>query len=215
MENRESSLFLLISGPAGSGKTTLIEGILRHYHSLQRIVTATSRLPRPNEKDRKDYYFFPEEKFKRLIEMDAFFEWARVHGNYYGCLKDEVLTKLKGNRDLILSVDPQGARTFQKSALQYSVLRERLVSIFVMPDCLETVRKRLLQRGNDSLEEINQRLETAKWEIDQWKYYDYCLMSRDGQGEELDLQWLKSIFCAEKIRNRQKISLENNGLCQK
>ncbi len=196
------ALLLIVSGPAGSGKTTLCDRLLAEMPRLKRIVTATSREPREGEMDGEDYYFFDREEFERRIEAGEFFEWARVHDRLYGCLKSEVYGKLERDFDLILNIDVQGAATFRRQLAEDTRLRDRFVSVFVTPDSLDEIRARLRDRGQNSAEEIERRLANAEGEIDQWVHYDYRIVSRD---RESDFLAISSIYRAEKLRNRRKI----------
>ncbi len=192
---------LIVSGPAGSGKTTLCDRMLAEVSGLQRIITATTRPPRIGEKDGVDYYFFSREAFQEGIDNGEFFEWARVHDHLYGCLKREVRDKLARDIDLILNIDVQGADTFQRAVDSDPQLRDRVVSVFLTPSSLEVIRARLEERGQDERDEIERRLKNAEAEISQWVYYDYCLVSGD---RETDFFSIRSIQYAEKLRNRRK-----------
>ncbi len=194
-------MLLIVSGPAGSGKTTLCDRMLAEVAGLQRIVTATTRSPRSGEKDGVDYYFFSRAAFEAKIEAGDFFEWARVHDQLYGCLKSEVKGKLARNLDLLLNIDVQGAETFRRAVKSDPDLRDRVVTVFVTPESTEVIRERLESRGQDGPEEIERRLRNARDEIRQWVHYDYCLVSGD---RESDFSSIRSIFQAEKLRNRHK-----------
>ncbi len=195
------ALLIIVSGPAGSGKTTLCDRMLAGIPRIQRIVTATTRPPRPGETDGVDYYFLSVDEFGKRIEAGEFFEWARVHGRLYGCLKAEVREKLSHDIDLILNIDVQGAGTFRRAIEDDPELKDRVVSIFVTPETIDVIRERLEARGQDDSEEIERRLKNAKDEISQWIHYDYCLISRD---RENDFISISSIYRAEKLRNRTK-----------
>ena len=203
LTRKAEGLLFIVSGPAGSGKTTLCDHLLADHPEVTRIVTATSRPPREGEVDGKDYYFFSEESFQERIENGEFFEWARVHNHYYGCLRREVRGKIQENQDLLLNIDVQGAATFRKEVRSDELLRGKLVTVFVCPPSTGEIRRRLEQRGQDEGEEIQRRLKNAEEEIRQWRYYDYCLLS--GSREE-DYQRFLAIFQAEKMRNRQKVN---------
>lgn len=203
LTRKAEGLLFIVSGPAGSGKTTLCDRLLADHPEVARIVTATSRPPREGEVDGKDYYFFSEEGFQQRIENGEFFEWARVHNHYYGCLRREVRGKIQENQDLLLNIDVQGAATFRKEVRSDDLLRGKLVTVFVCPPSSAEIQRRLEQRGQDEGAEIQRRLKNAEEEIRQWRHYDYCLLS--GTREE-DYQSFLSIFRAEKMRNRQKVN---------
>ena len=199
LPNAHSSLLIIVSGPAGSGKTTLSERMLNEEPSLSRVVTSTTRNPRTSEKDGIDYNFFDRSTFEEKIKTNQFYEYARVHGNFYGTLKSDVKNKLTSGTDLLLIIDVQGANSFRKKAKTDELLKKRLITIFVMPPSLEELKKRLHKRATDDPDEIQRRLVVAVEEIKQCKHYDYCLRS---SSREEDFENLRAIYRAEKMRNR-------------
>lgn len=193
-------LLLLISGPAGSGKTTLCDRMLAHYPQTRRVVTSTSRAPREGERHEEDYYFFAPEEFQRRIAGDDFYEWAQVHGRYYGTLKSEIDGKLAQGIDLLINVDVQGAETFRKVAAEADCpLHGRLVTVFVRPRTLDELRSRLQGRGTDDHTEIERRMQTALKELTHEPHYDHVILSAD---RESDFAALCEIYEAEH-RKRQ------------
>lgn len=203
LSRKEEGLLFIVSGPAGSGKTTLCERLIEEFPSIGRIVTTTSRPPREGEKEGIDYYFLSEARFREGIDNGEFFEWARVHNHYYGCLKREVRSKLQESKDILLNIDVQGAATFRKEVKKDESLAGRLVSIFVTPPNPTVIEDRLVNRGQDEPDEITRRVKSADDEIRQWRYYDYCLIS--GTRED-DYSSFRAIYRAEKMRNRQKMT---------
>lgn len=190
------SLLMIVSGPAGSGKTTLRERMVEYYGpKLERLVTATSREPRPGEVNGVDYHFFTKPVFERMIAEGAFYEYAIVHGkHYYGGLKSEVLTKLAAGYNLILNVDVQGTSVYKEAALSGGELHGRLVTVFIMPQSIEQLKERLSARDVGKEEEIERRLRTAVEETARWKEYDYVFTS--GSRDE-DFATLSAIYQAE------------------
>ncbi len=197
------ALLMIVSGPAGSGKTTLCDRMLAETPALQRIVTATTRPPREGEADGVDYHFLSRDAFEKGIEKGDFFEWARVHDRLYGCLKSEVRYKLSRRIDLLLNIDVQGAETFRRAVADEPALRGRVISVFVTPQSTDVIRERLQARGQDSAEEIERRIATARGEIERWVDYDYCIVSRD---RESDFLAISSILRAEKLSTRRRSS---------
>ena len=194
------AVLLIVSGPAGSGKTTLCNRLQRSLAPhLQRVITATTRPPREGEKEGVDYYFIDEDTFETRVKAGAFYEWAKVHNHRYGTLKSEIQGKLAENIDLILSIDVQGATHFREAAKADADLARRLVTIFIQPRDLEQLKGRLRQRGSDDEDEIACRLKTAEHELEEGRYFDYRIVS--GSREE-DFTSLRSHYAAGKNRAR-------------
>ncbi len=188
---------MIVSGPAGSGKTTLCERICKELPQVQRVVTSTTRLPREGERNGVDYYFFDLPTFEKKITNHDFYEYARVHTNYYGTLKSEIADKFACNIDLMLNIDVQGAASFRQSTQHDPLLAERLITVFVAVTDENELRRRLNVRGTDSVEEINRRMVSAQKELKEWSDYDYVIDSRT---REEDFERLRSIYQAEKHR---------------
>lgn len=196
----EKALIFIVSGPAGSGKTTLCGRMLDELSpKIQRIITATTRPPRDGEINLIDYYFLNDEEFDKAVEENQFYEHAKVHSYRYGILKQEIKNKLDQNIDLLINIDVQGAQTLRKVANQDPDLKGRVISIFIMPPSVDVLDERLKNRGLDHGEEIERRLNVAKKEVQYWVSYDYCIPT--GTREE-DFACLLSIYEAEKLRVR-------------
>src|SRR5690606_28144903 len=148
------SLLLILSGPAGCGKTTLCERLVASEPSIKRAITCTTRAPRAGETDGEDYYFFNESQFEEAVENGDFLEHAGVHGAHYGTLKREVGDKLGRSLSVVLNVDVLGAASLRVCADSVPLLQGRLVSIFVLPPSLKVLRERMLLRVSDSLSSI-------------------------------------------------------------
>lgn len=193
------TLLLVIAGPAGSGKTTLCERMVRECPGMERVVTSTTRPPREGEVNGRDYFFFSEAEFDELVAAGAFLEWARVHGNSrrYGTLRRVIDEKLGRATDLCMNVDVQGVASIRAVAQRDLLLAQRLVTVFVMPPDLEELRRRLRGRAKDDDAEIERRMETARRETMEWVHYDFCIRSR---AMDEDFAALRAIFVAEKNR---------------
>jgi len=193
------ALLMILAGPTGTGKTTLCDGMAAKYSGIQRVITCTTRRPRDGEVNGVDYFFLSQEEFDMKVSKDAFLEHAQVHNkqHHYGTLKSETLDKLSDNCDLAMNIDVQGVAAFQKAAENDALLKQRLVTVFLMPRSLEEIEQRLIDRGTDDREEINRRLASAREEMLLWDTYDFCLIS--GSKEE-DFSKIESIWKAEKQR---------------
>jgi guanylate kinase len=193
------ALLLVLAGPAGSGKTTLCERLVRECPGLERVVTSTTRAPRPGEINGRDYHFFSDAEFDQLVAEGAFLEWARVHGKdrRYGTLRRVIDEKFARDIDLCMNVDVQGVASIRAVAERDAPFAQRLVTIFLMPPDFDELRERLRGRAQDDDAEIERRMETAQREMTEWVHYDYCLRSRS---KDDDFAALRAIFTAEKLR---------------
>src|SRR5436190_14549831 len=142
-------LLIVISAPSGGGKTTVTHQLLVARPNITRVVTCTTRAPRPGEQDGIDYYFYDRARFTKAVEAGLFLEHATVFGNSYGTLKSEVLVQLRANKDVILTIDVQGAESIRRSAGADPELKRSLVTVFLAPTSLNVLEQRLEKRGAD------------------------------------------------------------------
>ena len=187
----DSSVFLVLAGPAGSGKTTLCERIVREEKTFSRVVTATTRAPRPGEVDGVHYHFLTPEQFDAHIAAGHFLEWAWVHQqNRYGTLTSSVIEPLQRGKNLIINVDVQGVGNFRKVASTTPLLAQRMATIFIHVN-LDELRQRMVGRGHDADEEILRRLQTAERELEEGHRFDFRIesRSRDDDYQELLKIW--------------------------
>jgi guanylate kinase len=168
---------LILAGPAGVGKSTLCDRLVREMPGFERVVTATTRPPRPNEVHARDYHFLTEAEFDRRLAAGDFLEWACVHQRYrYGTLKSAVLDRLP-QTSLVMNIDVQGVRSIRVAAAATPLLKGRLVTMFVAPDSMDVLRERLQGRGAVSAEELQRRMISAEAEIAERNSYDYVIHS--------------------------------------
>lgn len=188
----QSPALLILSGPSGTGKTTLCERMVSvHAPRMRRVVTATTRPPRPGERDGVDYHFLDADAFSAEVAAGGFYEWAWVHGKHrYGTLKREIAAGFAAGQDLIMNIDVQGAASMRKAEREDSALRGRLVTVFIRPECLDQLRERLRLR-QDSEEDIARRMETAAIELRETEHFDHVFVS--GTREE-DFASLQAIY---------------------
>lgn len=156
-EDRHGRLFV-VSGPSGSGKSSLCDALLKRHPQLRLSISCTTRSPRPGETDGVEYHFLDREAFEAQVEQGAFLEWANVHGNLYGTRKSDVEATLADGDDILLEIDWQGA----------AQVAERIASafrIFILPPSVDELRRRLTSRGQDSAEVVERRVAAAESEM--------------------------------------------------
>ena len=197
LPENEVALFLILAGPAGSGKTTLCDRLVDENDHLERVVTCTTRAPRAGEIDKVDYYFLSDEQFDAKVESGEFLEWAHVHTYRYGTLKSTIEAKLEDDVDLVMNIDVQGVAFVQEAARNKPTIGQRLVTVFIMPASFDELNERLRGRGKDDKAEISRRIESAKKEVEQWRSFDYLLLSKS---KAEDFSAITSIWQAEKRR---------------
>ena len=161
--NYQKGRIIIISGPSGVGKGTIIRELSKKM-MIHLSVSATTRLPRAGEINGDDYFFLSPVDFEEKIRSQGFLEWAQVHGHYYGTLKSEVNRLLSQGEDILLEIDVQGARIVMES--DYPV-----VSIFLVPPSMDTLKERLVKRSTDSIENIEKRLKRAEVEMFEQSHY--------------------------------------------
>lgn len=192
-----NALLLVLSAPSGGGKTTVSQKLLHRNENLSRAITCTTRAPRKGERDGVDYYFLDAGHFLKRVQAGNFLEHATVYGNSYGTLKAEVLGKLRQGRDVLLSVDVQGAAAIRQQAAEDAELRRALVTVFLTPPSITILEERLRKRNQDLSAVIQKRLGHARQEIAQWKHFDYLVLSTS---IEEDVRRMQAIMDAEKMR---------------
>jgi len=179
----------IISAPSGAGKTSLIKKLVPITDKLMVSVSHTTRAQRSGEVDGVDYFFTPVEKFKTLIEQQAFLEYAQVFDNYYGTSQKSVEDSLKQGNDVILEIDWQGAE-------QIRYILPDAISIFILPPSTEVLRERLQGRGQDSKAVIDRRMQDAVTEMSHYAEYNYLVFNDDFSHA---LTELKSIILANRL----------------
>lgn len=178
-EPTPQGLLFVLSGPAGAGKTELMQLLRATEPGVHFCVTATTRQPRPSERHGVDYYFYSEEEFQRLAAEGAFLEHARIPpgvGYLYGTPKAPILERLPRGEDVFAQVDVQGARSIRAQV-------PGAVLIFLKPPDPETLRRRLVGRGTESAADLERRLENARTELGCEPEFDYSVVNADGQLE--------------------------------
>jgi guanylate kinase len=165
---------IIFSAPSGAGKTTIVRHLLDRKLNLEFSVSATSRAPRPNETNGKDYYFLTEKEFKRKIENNEFLEWEEVYkGVYYGSLRSEVERIRNLGKNVIFDVDVVGGLNIKK------FYDDEALAIFVQPPSVEELRKRLISRSTETEEKIQMRIAKAEHELSFAKQFDKLVTNND------------------------------------
>ncbi len=163
---------IILSSPSGGGKSSICRALLDSDPRLGYSVSVTSRQRRRDEVDNRDYHFVSEEEFHDSIARDLFYEWAKVHGNFYGTRKDLVDAKLAAGQDVVLDLDVVGGLNIKK-------INDKALLIFVLPPSLAILEERLNKRNTDNDEEIQFRLRNARNEIHFAQKYDYAVVNED------------------------------------
>ena len=190
MSNKGCCLLFIVSAPSGTGKTTVVERLVRVTDRLKLSRSYTSRAPRGDEADGVDYNFVSREKFEAMIANGEFLEHAEVFGNFYGTHARDATRCLESGDDVVLVIDVQGARKVRRVGLPH-------VAIFVLPPNYEALEHRLRGRSKDSDEAIRRRLEVAREEVSAFEEYDYVVIN-----DHLDscVERIKSIVLAERSK---------------
>ena len=169
---KKSGMYIL-SSPSGAGKTTLVKKISKNKN-FSVSISHTTRLPRPNEKNGKDYFFISKNNFKKLIKKGEFLEHAKVFENYYGSSKKIIIEKLNKGKNIIFDIDWQGTRQIRNKKLKY-----RLITIFILPPSKKELIKRLNKRENNNMKTVKKRMKEFKKDLSKWKEYDYVFINDD------------------------------------
>ena len=189
-------LLIILSSPSGAGKSTLAKRLLAWETGMCFSISATTRAPRPGEKHGREYYFHTREEFIQMVDRGEMLEHAEVFGNFYGSPKGPVESAINGGQDVLFDVDWQGGQQVRNSALGKHVL-----SIFILPPSIPELERRLISRGQDSKEVIDNRMAKSRDEISHWPEYDYVLVNDDLEATE---DRLKTIISAERLRLTQQ-----------
>ena len=191
----KSGMMFILSSPSGAGKTTLTKKLSENNPNFSISVSYTTRKPRPNEINGKDYFFINENKFNELIKANSFFEHAKIFDNFYGTSKDQVLNFSKQGKDVLFDIDWQGTQQLKK------VKELSLVTFFILPPNIKTLKGRLINRHKGQEELIDKRMSKFIEEVSHWNEYNYVVVNDDLE------------ICYDKILNI--IISEKRGLKEK
>tara|TARA_B100001123_G_C15233621_1_gene996203 strand:- start:667 stop:1299 length:633 start_codon:yes stop_codon:yes gene_type:complete len=195
MVRKKKGMMFVLSSPSGTGKTTLTKKIAENNKNFTISISHTTRKPRPNEINGKDYYFVSKEEFKNLLKKDNFFEHAAIFDNWYGTSRKPVLELLSLGKDVLFDIDWQGTKQLNK------IENLSLVTFFILPPNLKTLKERLLNRHEGQDQIVNKRMNKFNEEVSHWNEYNYVVIN-----DNLEK-------CYEKILNIME--LEKEGLSYK
>ena len=192
-------MLIVVSSPSGGGKGTLIQRALESVRNLAYSVSYTTRASRPGETNGREYFFVSTVEFEEMIRRGEFLEWARVYDHLYGTSRAQVERERRSGRDIILEIDVQGAASIRAAI-------DDPVTIFILPPSFKVLRERLIARGTDSPAELEQRLQGAPAEVEQYKDFQYVILNDD---VECAANKLAAIITAERAqRERQESKLK-------
>lgn len=183
---------IVISGPSGAGKTSVIDALLQSDSTLTCSVSATTRPPRPNEINGVNYHFLSPSEFETRLGKGEFVEWTRYGGYFYGTLKSEIESPLVEGKDLVFEIDVKGAMALKSWS-------SKIISVFILPTSFAMLEKRLRRRQTESRNELQQRLAIARSEIAHVKDYDYCVINPDDNINQA-VQQIQHIIAAQRCR---------------
>ena len=190
----KKGMMFVLSSPSGVGKTTLTKKLAENNSQFAISISYTTRKPRPNEIDGKDYYFVTQEEFDVLIKKNDFYEFANIFDNNYGTHKETVIKLLSQGKDVLLDIDWQGT-------LQLKKIRDlNIVCIFILPPNINVLRDRLLNRHKGQEELIEKRMNKFNEELSHWNQYNYVVTNDD---LNICYEKIKSIIASEKKGIRQ------------
>ena len=197
-KNNLRGVVLVISSPSGAGKTTICKKILEEVNGINLSVSVTTRKKRKDEVEGVDYFFKNDEEFLLMIKNDEFIENAKVFGNYYGTLKEEVLKKIKNGVDVLVDIDWQGTRQIQKH------MPEDIVKIFILPPSIKELEYRLRNRASENEEDFFKRMLEARKEISHFDEYDFIIINENINEA---VSSVKSILYSERQRKSRQLGI--------
>ena len=171
MPQKKGGIMVILSSPSGAGKTTLVK-LLAKKNNFYVSVSHTTRKPRPNEADGKDYFFVTDEEFKRLIKNQEFLEYAKVFNNYYGTSRTPVIQKLEKNQNVIFDIDWQGADQIKNKKMDY-----KLITFFILPPSKKVLFERLSNRDMKDKLIAEERMKQFDRDVLHWINYDYIVIN--------------------------------------
>ena len=173
MVKEKKGMMFVLSSPSGTGKTTLTKKLAENNKNFAISISHTTRKPRPNEINGKDYYFVSKKEFKDLLKENNFFEYANIFDNWYATLKKPVLELLSCGKDVLFDIDWQGTKQLNK------IKNLSLVTFFILPPNLKVLKKRLLNRHEGQEQLVKKRMDKFNEEVSHWNEYNYVVVNDD------------------------------------
>lgn len=192
---KQEGILIIISGPSGTGKSTIVKKFINRNNDVDLSVSATTRKIRPGEQEGKNYFFLSEKDFIKKLKEDSFLEYAKVYGNYYGTPRNFVDEKLKAGKNVLLEIDTEGA-------LQIKEKFPQGVFIFIVPPSINELQRRINSRGTETDEEVERRLNSSLKEIKELTHYNYVVMND---------HILDAVQLIEAILKAEKVSVQRSG----
>ena len=199
MSAEKDGIIVVLSSPSGAGKTTLVKKISIE-NNFKISISHTTRKPRTNEVNGKDYFFVNKEEFKNLVDKGEFLEHAKVFDYYYGTPKQPVMNALKDGKDILFDIDWQGTQLLMNS------VQDDLVKIFVLPPSAKELEKRLLKRNQDTEDTVKKRMSMASDEISHYAEYDYIIIN---ENFDKSLKRINSILIAEGLKRTRQNKIQD------
>ena len=204
MTIKKNGMMFVLSSPSGAGKTTLTKKLAENDTNFSISISYTTRKPRPNEINGKDYYFVNDREFESLLKEDNFYEYANIFNNNYGTLKKPVLELLSRGKDVLFDIDWQGTKQLKK------IKNLSIVTFFILPPNLKVLKERLLNRHGGQKRLVEERMNKFNEEISHWKEYDYVLVNDD-----LEVCYNNILKIMKSVKKGEKIYQNSNEIKKK
>ena len=204
MATEKKGMMFVLSSPSGAGKTTLTKKIEKNNLNFSISISHTTRKPRPNEVNGKDYHFVSKENFEKLAKEKNFFEYAEIFNNLYGTLKKPVLELLSLGKDVLFDIDWQGTKQLKESK------KLSLVTFFILPPNLKTLKERLLNRHNGQTNLVEERMKKFSEEVSHWNEYDYIFIN-----DNLEICYNNIIEIISNLKKGKQISQDMSKIKKK
>ena len=204
MLQKKGGTMIILSSPSGAGKTTLVK-LLSEKNNFFISTSHTTRKPRPNELEGKDYFFVKDDEFKRLIQNDEFLEYAKVFDNLYGSSKQSVINALDNGKNVIFDIDWQGASQIKEKKLNY-----KLITFFILPPSRKELFERLLNRDMNDKSIALERMKQFDKDVLKWEDYDYAVINDDLESCYNEIVKIINSNMSKKLIGYNKQKIENH-----